>query len=173
MPPISGCSSSTASPCSTWWQDPLVTGGSRASGIVIADSSYKDIVIVRAGNGYQADLHEFQITPQNTGLLTVYTAIRCNLSSVGGPSDGALADTLMQEIDLRTGLVMYEWHSVDHIPLKDSYVSALPGDAATPFDFFHINSIDVMHDGSFLVSARNTWAAYDDRPGDRGGASGP
>jgi hypothetical protein len=151
-------------PVLTWWQDPLVTGGSRDSGIVIADSSYNDIVIVRAGNGYQADLHEFQITPQDTGLVTVYTAIRCNLSSVGGPSDGALADTLMQEIDLRTGLVMYEWHSVDHVPLKDSYVSPSPGDAATPFDFFHINSIDVMHDGSFLVSARNTWAAYDIDP---------
>jgi hypothetical protein len=144
----------------TWWQDPLVTGGSRASGIVIANSSYNDIVIARAGNGYQADLHEFEITPQDTGLLTVYTAIRCNLSAVGGPSDGALADTLMQEIDLRTGLVMYEWHSVDHVPLKDSYVSARPGDTALPFDFFHINSIDLMQDGSFLISGRNTWAAY-------------
>ena len=67
----------------------------------------------------------------------------------------------MQEVDLRTGLVMFEWHSVDHVPLRDSYTSPLPADAAVPYDFFHINSIDPMHDGSYLVSARNTWAAYD------------
>jgi len=147
-------------PVLTWWQDPLVADGSSASGIVVANSAYQDILIARAGNGYQADLHEFQITPQTTALITVYDAIRCNLSSVGGPSDGALADTLMQEIDLRTGLVMYEWHSVDHVPLKDSYVSPSPGDATLPFDFFHINSIDVLADGSYLIDARNTWAAY-------------
>ena len=148
-------------PVLTWWQDPLVAGGSRASGIVIADSAYQDVVVARAGNGYQADLHEFQITSADTGLLTVYAAIRCNLSAFGGRPDGALADTIMQEIDLRTGLVMFEWHSVDHVPLRDSYTSPLPGDATLPFDFFHINSIDPMHDGSYLVSARNTWAAYD------------
>ncbi len=148
-------------PVLTWWQDPLIAGGSNASGIVIANSAYQDIGVARAGNGYQADLHEFRITSADTGLLTVYAAIRCNLSAVGGRPDGALADTIMQEIDLRTGLVMFEWHSVDHVPLRDSYTSPLPGDAAVPYDFFHINSIDPMHDGSYLVSARNTWAAYD------------
>lgn len=151
-------------PVLTWWQDPLVANGSRSAGLVIANSAYQDIVIARAGNGYQADLHEFQITPQQSAFITSYTAIRCNLSSVGGSSDGVLADTLMQEIDLRTGLVMYEWHSVDHVPLKDSYVSARPGDVAFPFDFFHINAIDVERDGSYLVDARNTWAAYDVDP---------
>jgi hypothetical protein len=30
-----------------------------------------------------------------------------------------------------------------------------------PFDFFHLNSIDPLRDGSLLISARNTWAAYD------------
>ena len=79
---------------------------------------------MRAGNGYQPDLHEFQITPQGTALITVYDAIDCNLSAVGGPRDGAVADTLMQEIDLKTGLVMYEWHSLDHVPLQSSYSSA-------------------------------------------------
>ena len=151
-------------PVLTWWQDPLVADGSRSSGLVIANSAYQDIVIARAGNGYQADLHEFQITPQDTALITVYTAIRCDLSSVGGPRDGALADTLMQEIDLRTGLVMFEWHSIDHVPLSATYMSPLPGSDSLPFDFFHINSIDVERDGSYLIDARNTWAAYDVDP---------
>jgi hypothetical protein len=148
-------------PVLTWWQDPLVTAGSRKAGIVIADTSYRQIAAVRAGNGYQPDLHEFQITPQGTAMITVYDGIECNLSAVGGPAHGAVADTLMQELDLATGLVRYEWHSLDHVPLSDAYVSPRPGSLKEPFDFFHVNSIDAMHDGSLLIDARNTWAAYD------------
>jgi hypothetical protein len=151
-------------PVLTWWQDPLTADGSDAAGLVIANSSYQVIAIARAGNGYQADLHEFQITPQGTALITVYDAIDCNLSSIGGPANGAVADTLLQEIDLKTGLVMYEWHSLDHVPLQSSYASAKPTTRADPYDYFHINSIDVTHDGDLLVDSRNTWAAYDVDP---------
>jgi arylsulfotransferase ASST len=148
-------------PVLTWWQDPLIAGGSRTAGEVIANSAYQDIATIRAGNGYQPDLHEFQITPQGTGLITVYDAIDCNLAAVGGPRDGAVADTLLQEIDLKTGLVMYEWHSLDHVPLASSYSSAAPTSVREPYDYFHINSIDVEQDGDLLVDSRNTWAAYD------------
>ena len=145
----------------TWWQDPLIAHGSSTAGDVIANSAYQEIAIVRAGNGYQPDLHEFQITPEGTALITVYDAIDCNLSAVGGPAYGAVADTLLQEIDLRTGLVMYEWHSLDHVSLQSSYSSARPTSRTEPFDYFHINSIDVEQDGDLLVDSRDTWAAYD------------
>jgi hypothetical protein len=148
-------------PVLTWWQDPLVANGSRQAGLVIDSSSYKNLAIVRAGNGYQPDLHEFTITPQGTGLITVYSAIMCDVSAAGGPRNGAVADTLLQEIDLKTGLVMYEWHSLDHVPLAYSYASAATTSLAQPFDYFHINSIDVQQNGDLLVDARNTWAAYD------------
>jgi Arylsulfotransferase (ASST) len=151
-------------PVLTWWQDPVVVNGSRTAGEVIANSSYQEIAVVRAGNGYHPDLHEFQITPQGTGLITVYDAIDCDLSSVGGRHDGAVADTLLQEIDLKTGLVMYEWHSLDHVPLQSSYASVVPTSRTEPFDYFHINSIDVEQDGDLLLDARNTWAAYDVDP---------
>ncbi|HST56773.1 MAG TPA: hypothetical protein VLJ42_12875 [Solirubrobacteraceae bacterium] len=32
----------------------------------------------------------------------------------------------MQQLDLKTGLVTFEWHSVDHVPLSASYSSAHP-----------------------------------------------
>jgi hypothetical protein len=151
-------------PVLTWWQDPLIADGSRTAGDVIANSAYQTIAVVRAGNGYQPDLHEFQITPQGSALITVYDAIDCDLAPYGGPRDGAVADTLMQEIDLRTGLVMYEWHSLDHVPLASSYSSPAPTSRADPFDYFHINSVDVEQDGDLLVDSRNTWAAYDVDP---------
>jgi hypothetical protein len=148
----------------TWWQDPLITATSRKAGIVIADSAYRQIAVVRAGNGYQPDLHEFRITPRDTALITVYDGIDCNLSALGGPAAGAVADTLIQELDLKTGLVRYEWHSLDHVPLSDSYVSPRPGSRKEPFDYFHVNAIDVMRTGDLLIDARNTWAAYDTDP---------
>jgi len=149
-------------PVLTWWQDPLVADGRRGTGIVIADSSYQDIAIVRAGNGYQTDLHAFQITPQDTAFTTVYDAIRCNLSAHGGPTNGAVADTVVQELDLRTGLVRFEWHSLDHVALLDSYQPVRPGGTPTsPWDYFHINMVDPQPDGNLLVDSRNTWAAYE------------
>ncbi len=148
-------------PVLTWWQDPLITGASSKAGEVIMDSAYRRIAVVRAGNGYQPDLHEFQITPQGTALITVYDGIDCDLSSVGGARDAAVADTLLQEIDLKTGLVMYEWHALDHVALADSYASAKRSSRTTPFDQFHINAIDVQPGGDLLVDSRNTWAAYE------------
>jgi Arylsulfotransferase (ASST) len=148
-------------PVLTWWQDPLVADGSRTAGDVIANSSYQTVAIVRAGNGYQPDLHEFHITPQGTALITVYDAIECNLASVGGSRNAAVADTLLQEIDLKTGLVMYEWHSLDHVPLSSSYLTAGPASRSEPFDYFHINSVDAQQDGDLLIGSRDTWAAYD------------
>jgi Arylsulfotransferase (ASST) len=151
-------------PVLTWWQDPLVASGHNDAGVVIADSSYKDISIVRAGNGYQPDLHAFDITPRGTALFTVYDAIRCNLSAYGGPSDGAIADTLIQEIDLKTGLVRFEWHSLDHVPLASSYMTIGHGGTPTsPWDWFHINAVSEPS-GTLLIDSRNTWAAYDVDP---------
>ncbi len=148
-------------PVLTWWQDPLVADGQRGAGVVIANSSYHDIAFVRAGNGYQTDLHAFEITPQGTALFTVYDAIRCNLSAYGGPADGAVADTLFQEIDLKTGLVRYEWHALDHVALADSYQPLGGGGTLiSPWDYFHINAVS-EHGEEMLVDSRNTWAAYD------------
>ncbi len=115
-----------------------------------------------AGNGYLADLHELQLTPQGSAYLTAYTLVRADLSSVGGSTDGALQDALVQQVDVKTGLVMFEWHAYGHVALTDSYANS-PSDPNRPWDFFHLNSIapDPWGDGNFLISSRNTWAAYE------------
>jgi hypothetical protein len=149
-----------AQPVLTWWQDPLIAAGRRDAGVVVADSSYKNVAIVRAGNGYQPDLHAFTITPQGTAIFTVYDAVRCNLRAYGGPPDGAVADTLYQELDLKTGLVRFEWHSLDHVALADSYMPVRRGGTpASPWDYFHINAA-FPQGSNVLVDSRNTWAAY-------------
>ncbi|MHB8242038.1 MAG: arylsulfotransferase family protein [Solirubrobacteraceae bacterium] len=148
-------------PVLTWWQGDISVHGFGRGEDVIADSTYTDIAHVKAGNGDAADLHEFQLTPSETALLTAYDPIRCNLSSVGGSADGAVTDGVFQEIDVKTGLVMYEWTSLDHVGLGESYATAKTSSPGWPYDFFHINSINLNPDGSMLISARNTWTVYD------------
>jgi arylsulfotransferase ASST len=147
-------------PVLTWWQGYIPPQGFGQGEEVIANSAYEEIGHVRAGNGYSADLHDFKITPQGTVLLTVFNPIDCNLSVVGGPSGAAVTDSVFEEIDLRTGLVRREWHSLDHVPLGDSYSLATHSSKEWPYDYFHINSFDQRADGTTLISARNTWAMY-------------
>jgi Arylsulfotransferase (ASST) len=148
-------------PVLTWWQGEITNHGFGVGEDEIDDNTYSPVARVRAGNGYRADLHEFQLTSRGTALLTAYNPILCDLSAVGGPAYGAATDGIIQEIDVRSGLVMFEWTSLDHVGLGESYERAATSTTAWPFDFFHVNSIGLDHDGSLLVSARNTWTVYD------------
>jgi hypothetical protein len=142
-------------PVLTWWEGAISQIGTGEGVGKILDASYKQIAEVKAGNGFQADVHEFLITPQGTALLTVYNEVTVDLTSIGGPSAHPTLDSIFQEIDIATGKVLLEWHSLDHVSLADSYSPIL-----SPFDYFHINSVDVAPDGNLLVSARNTWGVY-------------
>jgi len=150
-----------STPVLTWWQGRITTQGFGQGEEVIYDSSYRPLGRVHAGNGLTADLHDFHITPQGTALLSVFDPIDCNLSSLGGPAGGAVTDTIFQELDLSTGLVRREWHSLDHVGLADSYSSATSSSTQWPFDYFHLNSIDQLAGGRTLISARNTSALYE------------
>ena len=156
-------------PALTWWQGYVLPQGFGEGEEIVTSTDYRQLAVVHAGNGLHADLHDFQITPQDTGLLTAYDPVHCDLAAIGGPRDGAITDGVYQEIDLKTGLVRREWHALDHVAIADSYPKVNPGQARTgfPFDFFHINSLQRLPDGTTMTSSRNTWTIYtiDDRTG--------
>jgi hypothetical protein len=142
----------------TWWQGPVTTEAFGLGESVIANSSYHTIATVHAGNGYQMDLHEFRLTPPDFALFTINSPILVHLPGTPAGTMSKLLDAIVQEVDIRTGLVVWEWHAYDHIPLKDSYATpALSAD----FDAFHINAVQPLPDGKILVSARDTSAIYD------------
>jgi hypothetical protein len=146
-------------PVLTWWQGRIIKVGFGQGEDVIYDSSYRQIAHVRAGNGYHADLHEILLTPQGTAWIDAFDPIDQNLASVHGSAHGVLTDSVIEEIDIKTGLVMWEWHALGHIPLEDS-LNAVPG-GTYPWDYVHINSISTGPSGDVLLSARNTWTLYD------------
>lgn len=126
---------------------------------VIMNHNYQTIATVNAGNGYALDLHEFELTPQGTALITVAKDVPWNLSAVGGPRQGMLSDSAIQEIDVKTGQVLWQWDSDQHVPITASY--APKPHKKKPWDYFHINSVQQLPDGNLLVSARQTWTVYE------------
>jgi hypothetical protein len=142
-------------PVLTWWQGvPLGSGED-----LLVDQSYRTVAVVHAGDGYLTDFHEFQVTPQGTALLDAWEFVRANLTSVGGPPNGVVLDNIIQEIDIKTGKLLWEWHALGHVPLTASYYPYVAGE---PFyDYFHLNSIQQLPNGNLLISARHTWAVYE------------
>jgi hypothetical protein len=146
-------------PVLTWWQG---TGlGGLSTGVdYIYNDHYRQIAEVQAGNGYSADGHEFLITPWNTALILIYTTATANLTSIGGPADQTVIDGIVQEVSIKTGKVLFQWNSADHVPYSQSE-QPLPASASTPWDWFHVNAVHLARDGSLLIDARDTWTTYD------------
>jgi hypothetical protein len=127
----------------------------------IYNSSYRPIATLKSANGVDADLHEFLLTPQGTAWRTAYNPVSWDASSIKhGSKTEIVFDAIAQEIDIKTGLVLYQWDSLDHVALGSSY-SAIARRKGVPWDYFHINSIEPQSDGNVLISARNTSQVYD------------
>jgi outer membrane protein assembly factor BamB len=125
----------------------------------IYNDHYQQIATIEPGNGDAINFHELLITPWNTALILANTVTTANLTSMGGPADQQVLTGLVQEIDIKTGRVLFQWDSAAHVPYADSYVP-LPPSANTPWDWFHINAVHLDTDGNLLVSSRNTWTVY-------------
>jgi hypothetical protein len=143
-------------PVLTWWEGRHFPKPSIGE-YVILDRSYREVTRVQAGNGYKGNQHEFLITPKDTALITIYDPVPRDLSSLGGLDEAFALEGIIQEVDIESGEVLFEWHSLDEIDPEESYYK--PGDRKY-YDYFHINSIEVDHDDNLLISARNTSAIY-------------
>jgi hypothetical protein len=160
-------------PVLVWWQGRILQVGFGQGEDVLYNSSYQRVATIFAGNGYHADLHEVRITPQGTAWIDIFDPIHMKVPSSSGPSDGVVLDSVVQEIDIKTGLVMWEWHALGHISLGESQT---PSHATYPWDYVHINSVDPdpsttgssvaagansSQPADLLLSSRNTWTLYD------------
>jgi len=145
-------------PVLTWWQGTGLGGLSSGTDYIYNDH-FQQIAAVNAGNGLSADGHEFLITPWNTALILSYTTATANLTSIGGPADQTVINGVVQEIDIATGKVLFQWNSEDHVPFSQSE-QPLPASASTPWDWFHINAVKLDTDGNLLIDARDTWTTY-------------
>lgn len=146
-------------PALTYWRGSVSTSGTGVGEDEIENSSYKHLATVKGGNGLSADLHEFLISGDDA-WITAYQPVIWDASKIKhGLKDEVVLNCVAQEIDLKTGLVLFQWNSLDHVPLGASYSPVAK--ARVPWDYFHMNSIQPLADGTVLISARNTSAVYD------------
>ena len=141
----------------TFWEGKVLALGYGVGEDVIMNSRYQTVATIKGGNGLEPDLHELQLGANGVAYVTAYNPIRCNLSSASGPRNGVMLDATFEAIDVKTGLVRFEWHALDHVNVNDSQTSPPPNRA---WDWFHLNSIDPEPNGDIFLSARNTWAGY-------------
>ncbi|HXD66135.1 MAG TPA: arylsulfotransferase family protein [Solirubrobacteraceae bacterium] len=144
-------------PALTWWQGSVSNAHGNGVG-EIGDDAFHPIHSIRAGRGLQTDLHDLQLTARGTALITAYETTTTDLSSIGGSSQGQVFAGHVQEVDLKTGRVLLDWNSLDHVGLDESLQPA--PHKGQGYDYFHLNSVGEMDDGHLLVSARNTSALY-------------
>ena len=172
-------------PVLTWWEG-AVNGGFGSGQLVIIDDTYTELFRFGAGAGRKADIHEFQITPQQTALLLTDAGVAIPAGS--SPPPWQNWDCIVEEVDIATGAILFEWHSADHISTDESVIpapgtaspapgSASPAPTSTPaaaptpgssaaassvpvYDSVHANAIELDTDGNMLVSARNTSTIY-------------
>jgi EmrB/QacA subfamily drug resistance transporter len=145
-------------PALSWWQGRVTNTGATETGEdVVVNSHYQRIASLKATGGWVLTLHEFLISGEDA-WVTANKNIPMDLSKYGGAYNGALVDSAVQEYNLKTGKLLRSWDALDHIPLSESQAS-LPTNGF-PWDAYHVNAIDLVGDGTFLVSMRDTWAAY-------------
>ncbi len=145
-------------PVLAWWQGVVTNTGATESGkYVIVDQHYRTVGTLTGKDGWVLTVHEIVIRG-HYAWVTANRNIPRDLSKYGGAYNGALIDSAVQEYDLRSGKLLRTWDALDHIPLSDGRAS-LPTNGF-PWDAYHVNSVQVPGDGSFIVSMRDTWAVY-------------
>ncbi|KAJ5605439.1 hypothetical protein N7510_008220 [Penicillium lagena] len=141
----------------TYWQGDEEDAHGRGSWYML-DSTYTQRYVVSPVGNLDGDLHEFQITPDGTALIIIYEPIPADLTSVGGPELGWLYDGILQELDIATGELLFEWRSSSFFPPNSSYepLGDRGHEHTAGYDYIHFNSVDKDDQGRYLVSGRHT-----------------
>jgi Arylsulfotransferase (ASST) len=151
-------------PVLTYWDGTVTNTGEMSGSWHVLNDRYRQIATVGSADGWDPSGHEFKITSDGHALVTGYKHIpHRDLTAMGGGSDQTLLDSGVLEYDIATGKLLRSWSADEHIPMTDSYTRTNPS-SPVAYDPWHINSIDVAADGSWLVSMRNTWAIYKVNP---------
>jgi hypothetical protein len=156
----------------TLWSGHMISIGIGYGAVSMLDNTYRRLYTITltghfvTPDGIQRssyiDFHESEVTPQNTLLVTAYNVTNANLTSVGGPEDGWLLDSLFYDIDIATNRVLFSWSAFDflkEIPLCTSHhpLGESGKNRSDPWDAYHVNSIQAVNDG-YLISIRHMWS---------------
>ncbi|KAH8928108.1 hypothetical protein BT69DRAFT_1237362 [Atractiella rhizophila] len=144
----------------TFWNGTVSTVGYGNGLNYILDQNYNILHEVGMLNGTSyasADFHEFRITSDNTVIPISWRVTQLDLSSVGGPTDGWTWDCVFQEVDLTRNQSIFEWRSLEHINISESYFSLNGGGTSQDN---RPRRVDKDSNGDYLISMRGPSAIY-------------
>lgn len=90
---------------------------------ILKDSSFNSIYTNQPGNGYVADNHDFEVLPNGHAIIECADnspVIDMSKLVPGGFPAALPTEFIIQEVDV-DGNVVFQWKSLDHIPVTDSY----------------------------------------------------
>jgi hypothetical protein len=153
-------------PALSWWQGVLNDEGVVSSGEdVVVNQQYKTVATLKGADGWVLTPHEFLVSGDSAWVTANKFVSGVNLTQFGGPANGVIIDSAVQEYSLKTGQLLYNWaaYGGSHIPLSEAATTVgakVATSTATAWDAYHINSISLAGNDEFLVSMRNTWGGY-------------
>jgi hypothetical protein len=87
--------------------------------------------------------------------MTVYKPTYIGKMSGHGAFMGWIWDCIIQEVDIATQKLIFEWKASEHYDIWSSHnLEGQTGTHNAPYDFFHLNSIDKDPSGNYLISSR-------------------
>ncbi|HEY1594514.1 MAG TPA: arylsulfotransferase family protein, partial [Thermoleophilaceae bacterium] len=119
---------------------------------LLLDEHYREIARIRAAHGYATNLHELQVTPRGAAWISADVTARVR-------GAGKVTEFVVQEVDVASGRVLFQWRSLAEAPPRDSYEERPKSGA---WDYFHGNSIapPTPSERTVLISSRNTSSIY-------------
>ncbi len=120
---------------------------------IMDGSDFCMVDTVAAGNGYDGDLHELLITEEGGYYLIAQEWREMDLSDIGGNDEALVMGMVIQQLDADHN-VLFEWLSLDHIPVADTNMDHVDI-TADIVDYMHSNSIEIDTDGNILISSRH------------------
>ncbi|KAK0257262.1 hypothetical protein LTS09_007737 [Friedmanniomyces endolithicus] len=132
---------------------------------VILNSSYQTVQALPAPAGSSMiDMHEFEVLEGGQRALVIAQKAQLLDTNPIAGTVGAMwvLNNGFLEVDMMTGGTVFEWWALDYVDLGETYTVPPrgPGTFESPWDFFHLNSIDKNRDGDYLISARNANTVY-------------
>jgi hypothetical protein len=135
---------------------------SNAGKIEIYNEHYRRIATIRARSPWGIDLHDAWITGGDIWITVTRQVTDRNLKPYGGPRNGSISDSGLQEFQVSTGRLLRTWdalnpHGKANVPLSATHQGV---GRTGNLDAYHLNSVEALPDGYLLLSMRNTWALY-------------
>jgi len=104
------------------------------------------------GNVTASNPYGFEIYG-DSALMTVHRHAQANLSPMRGPVNAKILTSVLQEIEIETGNIVFNWNASDYFSPRD-LIDRYDSRKESSHDIFHINSVDKDDEGNYILLFR-------------------